>query len=111
MAHLAGALGVPVWMPLSTTPDWRWMTHRDDHPWYPTVRIFRQIEHMAWGPVFERMAAELAAMVPMRERTPLVMVGIPPGELLDKTAILAIKAERIADPAKVRNDQTEDTSR
>jgi len=47
VAHLAGALGVPVWMPLSTTPDWRWMTHREDNPWYPTMRIFRQSEHMA----------------------------------------------------------------
>jgi hypothetical protein len=107
VAHLAGALGVPVWMPLSTTPDWRWMTHREDNPWYPTMRIFRQTEHMVWGPVFEQMAAELRAMVPMRVRTPSVMVGIAPGELLDKIAILEIKAERIDDPAKLRNIQSE----
>ncbi len=59
------------------------------------MRIFRQIEHMAWGPVFERMA-----MVPMRVRTPSVMVGIAPVELLDKIAILEIKTERITSRMK-----------
>jgi hypothetical protein len=42
VAHLAGGLGVPVWMALSMTPDWRWLTAREDNPWYPTMRIFRQ---------------------------------------------------------------------
>src|SRR5262249_13662152 len=76
VAHLAGALGVPVWRPLSTTPEWRWMTHREDNPWYPTMRIFRQAEHLAWPPVFARMAAEQRAMVPARVRTPSVRVEI-----------------------------------
>ena len=71
------------------------------------MRIFRQGEHMVWGPVFEQMAAELRAMVPMRVRTPSVQVGIGPGELLDKIAILEIKAERIDDPAKLRNIHAE----
>ena len=107
VAHLAGALGVPVWMALSTTHDWRWMTHREDNPWYPTMRVFRQDTHMVWGPVFERMAAELRVMVPARTRTPSVMVGIAPGELIDKITILEIKAERLTDPEKVRNVRTE----
>jgi hypothetical protein len=107
VAHLAGALGVPVWMPLSTTPDWRWMTHREDNPWYPTMRIFRQSEHMVWGPVFERMATELRALVPTRVRTPQVTVGIAPGELLDKITILEIKVERIEDPVKVGHVRAE----
>ena len=107
VAHLAGALGVPVWMALSTTPDWRWMTHREDNPWYPTMRIFRQSTHMAWGPVFERMAAELAAIVPRRVRTPWVTVTIAPGELLDKITILEIKAQRIADPEKLAHVNVE----
>jgi hypothetical protein len=107
VAHLAGALGVPVWMPLSTTPDWRWMTHREDNPWYPTMRIFRQAEHMVWAPVFERMAAELRALVPTRVRTPQVTVGIAPGELLDKITILEIKAERFDDPVKVSHVRAE----
>jgi hypothetical protein len=103
VAHRAGALGVPVWMPVSTTPDWRWMTHREDNPWYPTMRIFRQSEHMAWGPVFARMASELAALVSGRVRTPVVTVGIAPGELLDKITILEITAQRITDEAQRRN--------
>jgi tetratricopeptide (TPR) repeat protein len=107
VAHLAGALGVPVWMPLSTTPDWRWMTHREDNPWYPTMRIFRQNTHMAWGPVFDRMAAELRAMVPGRVRTPSVTVPVSPGELVDKITILEIKAERMTDSDKARNVRTE----
>src|SRR5581483_10989006 len=42
VAHLAGALGRPVWLLLSFAPDWRWMTGREDSPWYPTMRLFRQ---------------------------------------------------------------------
>ncbi len=107
MAHLAGALGVPVWMPLSITPDRRWMTNRDDNPWYPTMRIFRQAVHVAWGPVFERMAAELRRLVPNRVRTPSVTVSISPGELLDKMTILEIKTQRISDPEKLRHVRAE----
>ena len=40
--HLAGSIGVRVWVPLSTVGDWRWMLERDDSPWYPTMRLFRQ---------------------------------------------------------------------
>ena len=107
VAHLAGALGVPVWMPLSTTPDWRWMTHREDNPWYPTMRIFRQVDHMVWAPVFERMAAELRGLVRGRVRTPSVTEAIAPGELLDKITILELKAERIGDQEKLRNVRAE----
>ena len=42
MAHLAGAMGVPVFLALSTACDWRWMRGRDDSPWYPTAKLFRQ---------------------------------------------------------------------
>jgi tetratricopeptide (TPR) repeat protein len=62
VVHLAGALGKPVWMLSRYDGCWRWMLDRDDSPWYPTLRIFRQAEPMAWQPVVERVAAELRAL-------------------------------------------------
>lgn len=58
-AHLAGALGRPVWIALKSVPDWRWMLGRDDTPWYPTARLFRQDKAGDWDGVFRRMAAAL----------------------------------------------------
>ena len=58
-AHLAGALGKPVWTLLPFIPDWRWMLDREDSPWYPTMRLFRQPEPGAWGPVIKSVADEL----------------------------------------------------
>jgi FkbM family methyltransferase len=63
IAHLAGALAVPVWIALPFSPDWRWMLGRDDTPWYPTARLFRQAKLGEWEPVFERMAEELAQRI------------------------------------------------
>jgi tetratricopeptide (TPR) repeat protein/ADP-heptose:LPS heptosyltransferase len=61
--HLAGALGAPVWMPLSSAADWRWLLHREDSPWYPSMRLFRQSQLGRWNDVFQRMAGELQRMV------------------------------------------------
>ena len=62
-AHLAGALGRPVWVALHDHPDWRWLVGRSDSPWYPTMRLFRQDKVGDWGGVFDRIAAALAAAV------------------------------------------------
>jgi ADP-heptose:LPS heptosyltransferase len=59
IAHLAGALGVPTWLALSAAPDWRWLLHRDDSPWYPTMRLFRQKRLGDWSSVFVEMEAAL----------------------------------------------------
>jgi len=59
IAHVAGALGVPVWLALPHVPDWRWLLEREDTPWYPTMRLFRQTSVGDWSSVFERMAEEL----------------------------------------------------
>ncbi len=58
-AHLAGALGIPVWVGLKTSPDWRWLLDRNDCPWYPTMKLFRQQSVNDWTGVFNRMKAEL----------------------------------------------------
>ena len=56
VAHLAGALGVPVWVALPLVPDWRWLLDRSDSPWYPTMRLFRQESRGDWQGVFQRIA-------------------------------------------------------
>jgi ADP-heptose:LPS heptosyltransferase len=66
LAHLAGALGVPVWVVLQHVPDWRWLAERSDSPWYPTMRLFRQRSLGDWDEVFGRVAAELAALLSTR---------------------------------------------
>ena len=63
VAHLAGALGVPVWVGLPVVPDWRWLLEREDTPWYPTMRLFRQTRQGRWEDVFERITSELTKLV------------------------------------------------
>lgn len=73
-AHLAGALGVPVWNLLHAHADWRWMDHREDSPWYPTMRLFRQERPGDWGSLVERVAAELKVLAqPGMRRTPAAL--------------------------------------
>lgn len=65
-AHLGGALGLPTWVLLWSVPDWRWLLGRSDSPWYRSVRLFRQEEAGAWGPVVDRVRDELADFVAQR---------------------------------------------
>jgi hypothetical protein len=62
-AHLAGALGTRVWTLLAHEADWRWMEDRDDSPWYPTMRLFRQPHAGAWPPVIASVAEHLQRLV------------------------------------------------
>ena len=126
LAHLAGALAVPVWIALKFAPEWRWLYGRDDSPWYPTARLFRQPQPGDWTAVFDRMAAalreRLAASPSGVRREPVgnagstqirktpaatapgeIAVKVSPGELLDKITILQIKRQRFTDPAKLAN--------
>ena len=62
-AHLAGALAVNTWTLLPFESDWRWMLDREDSPWYPTMRLFRQPIHQDWAAVFQNMATEIELRV------------------------------------------------
>jgi tetratricopeptide (TPR) repeat protein len=106
IAHLAGALGRPLWIALNRTPEWRWQRQRTDTIWYPTARLFRQETNGDWDGVFSRMTEELAQLLQARadasqERAsasgklaPCVEVSW--GDLLERIAILEIKAKRPA---------------
>lgn len=61
-AHLAGALGMPVWVALTFAPDWRWMLDRSDTPWYPTMRLFRQKKFNDWTAPFVELRAALVEL-------------------------------------------------
>ena len=125
VAHLAGALGVPVWVALAYSPDWRWLLDRDDSPWYPTMRLFRQETTGDWAGVFRRIARELrrfgqskgANLRAIEFEMPSqfdsvasqnsVFVETSIGELADKVSILAIKSDRMSDPDKLKNVRRE----
>jgi hypothetical protein len=64
VAHLAGALGRPLWLLLPTPCDWRWMSNREDTPWYPHARLFRQAKPGDWAEVLDRTARALADLRP-----------------------------------------------
>ena len=107
IAHLAGALGVPVWVALQDIPDWRWLLEREDSPWYPTMRLFRQTRRGQWEEVFHRIAEALRERLAVPAEPRPITVEIAPGELIDKITILEIKSERISDAAKRRHVNTE----
>jgi tetratricopeptide (TPR) repeat protein len=107
IAHLAGALGIPVWVALGLGADWRFLVGREDSPWYPTMRLFRQTQMGDWDGLFERIAAELRGSPGRPCQPPPLRVEISAGELIDKITILQIKSERIRDPTKLGNIRAE----
>jgi ADP-heptose:LPS heptosyltransferase len=66
VAHLAGALGCPTWILLPWTPDYRWLLDRDDSPWYPTARLFRQTSSRDYAEVLDRVRSELLTLIAAR---------------------------------------------
>ncbi len=111
IAHLAGALGRPVWLALKRVPDWRWMLDRTDSPWYPTMRLFRQQTAGDWKGVFTEIETALRQLVggEVRRANELVHNASTPrvpvswGELIDKITILEIKSVEIASEAARAN--------
>jgi ADP-heptose:LPS heptosyltransferase len=63
VVHLAGALGIPTFVLIPYTPDWRWMRGRDDTPWYPSLRLFRQPKPCEWDSVFQRVRSAVQALL------------------------------------------------
>jgi hypothetical protein len=68
VAHCAGALGLPAWVLLPSPSEWRWLRHREDSPWYPTMRLFRQKEPGDWEEVVDRLAGALTALLSVEGR-------------------------------------------
>ncbi|HXY58793.1 MAG TPA: DUF6165 family protein, partial [Methylocystis sp.] len=87
--------------------EWRWMTGRDDSPWYPTMRLFRQPRRGAWAEVFQAMAQALSE--PLAARFPGEAISAPCsiGDLIDRITILRLKSERVTDEAKRANVRRE----
>lgn len=129
IGHLAGGLGVPVWVAVPFVPDWRWFGDFKTTAWYPTMRLFRQERMGDWDGVFERIAEELKLQAGNRPPTegpqllsasraeraiPNAVAGASSifvetsiGEVVDKITILEIKSARIDDPAKLANVRRE----
>jgi tetratricopeptide (TPR) repeat protein len=107
VAHLAGALARPTWVALKSDAEWRWLRDRNDSPWYPTLRLFRQTRRGVWSDVFAAMAVQLETLVRSVGAGLAFDVPVAIGELIDKIAILRIKERRIDDPDKVANVRRE----
>ena len=80
IVHLAGAMGKPVWVLLNNSPDWRWMLEREDSPWYPTARLFRQPTMGNWQEVVSRVEGELRHLVGARQGVPVQTGKMTPQE-------------------------------
>ena len=104
IAHLAGALGRPVWIALKHVPHWLWMLDRTDSPWYPTMTLYRQEVRDDWTTVFRAITGDLAKLQE-RERRTIARILIPSsvGELFDRIIILTIKAGHIKDSDRLHN--------
>jgi tetratricopeptide (TPR) repeat protein len=98
VAHLAGALGKPVWLLLPWVSDWRWMLNREDNPWYPTMRLFRQQKDQPWSDVIARVSNELKALARGNEKvlTPFKAEG--DRRAAQAAKILELEAARVASP-------------
>ncbi|QXX76727.1 tetratricopeptide repeat protein [Methylovirgula sp. HY1] len=106
-AHLAGALGKPVWVLISSVADWRWRLDREDNAWYPNMRLFRQAEGEDWSVVIGRVGAALRAAA--TGDASVLMPFKPDGErrAAEAAAILTIEAARAlqAAPAAMMRTQ------
>jgi tetratricopeptide (TPR) repeat protein len=113
IAHVAGALGRPVLLALEQTAGWHWLRERDDSPWYPTMRLFRQTRKGDWDDVFERVARWVAPLAAARNvtRRPArtatrIDIPVSVGEFIDKITILELEEHHAsaAERADIRRE-------
>ena len=100
IGHLAAALGKPVWVLLPVVADWRWMEQREDSPWYPNTRLFRQQQAGDWTEVMHRVRDQLVLLSEARAFTRMPLLPVAWGEVFDKQSILKIKVERVTEAPK-----------
>jgi hypothetical protein len=104
LGHVAGALGRPLFILLKAVgADWRWLYRREDTAWYPTARLFRQTTPDGWPDLLSRVAAAVRERIDVAGNAGAPLTPVSVGELLDKLAILDIKAERIEDAQQRAN--------
>ena len=99
IAHLAGALGRPTFVLLKQSADWRWLDARDDTPWYPGMRLFRQTRRGEWDAPLAALVDAVAAFGKRADAATPLAIPAAVGELLDKITILELKAAAAADGA------------
>jgi hypothetical protein len=102
LAHLAGGLGVRVWLPLPKAADWRWLLKREECPWYPTMRLFRQREFGNWDEVFARVRRRVEELMQTERAERGLLVPCVAAELIDRIAQLEAGLEREPDQIDVQ---------
>ncbi|MES2352966.1 MAG: tetratricopeptide repeat protein [Pseudomonadota bacterium] len=112
VVHLAGAMNIPVWTLLPLLPDWRWMLDRDDSPWYPSMRLFRQSNYNEWQGVFDNVEKALFDFVCQREnqlsidqREQLRAYGLACGEKINESMVVLtslLSDVNAADPETIK---------
>jgi len=95
-AHLAGSMGKPTWMMIPFAPDWRWMRDRQDSPWYPSVRLFRQCKAGSFDPVMQHIQQALVNV--LKEPNSFDFIAIS-----NKTAIQLFNQKRLKDSIQILN--------
>jgi tetratricopeptide (TPR) repeat protein len=102
LAHIAGAMGKPVWLILPVSADCRWLLGREESPWYPTLRIFRQRTANRWTPVFERIKQELKKRVAKWATTQTAVIAGPQSDVATKLLTQRVAAN--PDSASAHHD-------
>jgi tetratricopeptide (TPR) repeat protein len=98
VTHVAGAVGKPVWVLLPWVTDWRWMLNREDNPWYPTMRLFRQRRGEDWADVTARMVRELSAVAQGNAAPLMPFKAEGERRAAQAAAIIAVEAGRAVAP-------------